>query len=516
MNKILCIIVCLLAISCENIPREALTTSLLHAKNKKLDAVSIKPKKDTSVVQKKIALPTTAFIKGKIDNPIATKNGENFSETAIVFEAENLLFATENYEIIPDKYGNFSLTISLTQAMLFRCVYNDQNLPIFLQIGDTLSLKFDSYPMLKTVRYRGNVSAENRFLQAFGRKFETENRKIEHLAQMKLARNVEQFKQYCEKVRQEEVYFLNNYWECQQLSPTFFELMANETNYRFANRISTYFFHKNEENDNGEDMYLAFASEKLTNLDENIYHSNQYLTFLDNHLRHLCLRTETMQEVKKQPISWVKQAYNFAKQQFSGQILHHALAILAVNMINTETSDLPEYYRDFTTSNNNNKLKTIVAKQYKKLENALSAPMPKGANLHIMKKKSSMTFHKLMQKYKGKVVYIDFWASWCKPCLMEMPSMQRVKQTFRNKDVVFLHLSSDSKKSKWKRAIRKHNVTGEHYLMNRNFHEDASRTLILTSLPRHVLIDKAGNIVAEHAKPPGDFSLIDDINELLK
>jgi len=516
MNKILCIIICLLSISCENVPREALTASFLHTRNKKLDIVPTLPKKETLTSQKKVEPPVSAFIKGKIDNPIATKDGEDFLETAVIFEAENLLFATEVYEVVPDKYGNFSLSIPLTQAMLFRCVYNEQFLPVFLQAGDTLTVKFDSYPMLKTARYRGKVADENRFLQSFAKRFETEEQKIEHLAQMKTARSVTQFERYCEKVRKEELNFLNMYWECQQFSPLFFDWVTNEINYRFANRISTYFFHKNEESDNGEDMYLAFAGEKLANLDENIYYSNQYLTFLDNHLRHLCFRKEKDKEVKTKPISWVKKAYNLAKQQFSGQILEHSLAVLAVNMMDAETSDFPSYYRDFTTSNKDGKLKTIVANQYERLEKALNAPMPKGAKLHIMKENDGLTFDKLVQKYKGKVIYIDFWASWCKPCLMEMPSMARLKQTYKQDDVVFLHLSSDSKKSKWKRNIRKHQITGEHYLMSKNFHQNASKALILTSLPRHVLIDKAGNIVAEHAKSPGDRSLTDDIDDLLK
>ena len=516
MNKILYVIVCLLSTSYEIFPLEELMASFLHTKKKNQNKTLVKPTIDTVAIEKPLKVATSALIKGKIDNPIATKDGESFLETAVVFEVENLLFATENYEAIPDKYGNFSLSIPLTQAMLFRCLYNEQSLPVFLQAGDTLSLKFDSYPMLKTARYKGKVADENRFLQAFEKHFETEEQKIEHSAQMKLARNVEQFERYCEKVKKEELHFLNNYWECHQFSPTFFDWVTNEIDYRFANRISTYFFHKNEENEDGEDIYLAFAGKKLTNLDENIYHSNQYLTFLDNHLRHLCLRKESNSELKTKPISWVKRAYNLAKQRFSGQVLEHALAVLAVNMIDNEASDLPEFYRDFTASNKDHKLKTIVANQYEKLEKALNAPMPKGAKLHIMKENDGLTFNKLMQKYKGKVIYIDFWASWCKPCLMEMPSMERLKQKYKKEDVVFLHFSSDSKKSKWKRSIRKYQITGEHYLMSKNFYENASQELILTSLPRHVLIDKAGNIVAEHAKSPGDRSLTDDIDELLK
>lgn len=47
-------------------------------------------------------------------------------------------------------------------------------------------------------------------------------------------------------------------------------------------------------------------------------------------------------------------------------------------------------------------------------------------------------------KYKGKTVFINFWATWCKPCLLEMPSIEKAQYLLRNEEIVFLIASDES------------------------------------------------------------------------
>lgn len=49
-----------------------------------------------------------------------------------------------------------------------------------------------------------------------------------------------------------------------------------------------------------------------------------------------------------------------------------------------------------------------------------------------------------LEKYKGKVVFINFWATWCKPCIREMPSIENAQNILLNEDIVFLLASDES------------------------------------------------------------------------
>lgn len=49
-----------------------------------------------------------------------------------------------------------------------------------------------------------------------------------------------------------------------------------------------------------------------------------------------------------------------------------------------------------------------------------------------------------LDKYKGKTIFINFWATWCKPCIQEMPSIEKMKTILKNEEVVFLMASSES------------------------------------------------------------------------
>jgi peroxiredoxin len=94
---------------------------------------------------------------------------------------------------------------------------------------------------------------------------------------------------------------------------------------------------------------------------------------------------------------------------------------------------------------------------------------------------------------RGKVVFINFWATWCAPCIAEMPSIQSLYERFENDpDVVFVMISVDSKKAKAKKFIDKKEFTFPVYYPN------ASRIPNVYSsdvIPTTYVIDKEGYIV---------------------
>jgi thiol-disulfide isomerase/thioredoxin len=120
-----------------------------------------------------------------------------------------------------------------------------------------------------------------------------------------------------------------------------------------------------------------------------------------------------------------------------------------------------------------------------------------------------------LSQLKGKVVYIDFWASWCGPCLAEMPSSKKLRESALAKEVTFVYISIDSREDKWKNAINAKDVKGIN-LISLNGNEDGlGDKYDFPYIPRYVLIDKKGNIADFDAKRPSDKGIEKDLQTLL-
>jgi len=106
-----------------------------------------------------------------------------------------------------------------------------------------------------------------------------------------------------------------------------------------------------------------------------------------------------------------------------------------------------------------------------------------------------------LQDFKNKVVYLDFWASWCGPCIQEMKASKPVKEHFKdNKDLVFLYISVDDKVEDWKKGMEKHEVKGVNLWAEKAWQDPVARAYNIQGIPKYYLIDGEGKF--HDANPP--------------
>ncbi|MGS4345292.1 TlpA family protein disulfide reductase [Myroides odoratus] len=96
-----------------------------------------------------------------------------------------------------------------------------------------------------------------------------------------------------------------------------------------------------------------------------------------------------------------------------------------------------------------------------------------------------------LSSLQGKVVFVNFWATWCPPCIKEMPSIQALKEKMKNKDVVFLLVDIDGNHEKAKAFMDKRKLNLPVYTPAAT----VSNTYLGTSIPTTVIFDKKGNMI---------------------
>lgn len=122
-------------------------------------------------------------------------------------------------------------------------------------------------------------------------------------------------------------------------------------------------------------------------------------------------------------------------------------------------------------------------------------PLAKADTLHHFTK---AIFHPNdITKWKGKVTYIDFWASWCTPCLTQLPSLEIMMKRFVNEEVAFLLINMDEDTIKWKHFLEEHPLQGIHlhYKNDALYHLNIAELLQIKHLPTGILIDQNGQIL---------------------
>ncbi|ANI88261.1 hypothetical protein A9P82_02445 [Arachidicoccus ginsenosidimutans] len=127
-------------------------------------------------------------------------------------------------------------------------------------------------------------------------------------------------------------------------------------------------------------------------------------------------------------------------------------------------------------------------------------------------KDTAGTEHRLSD-YRGKYVLVDFWASWCGPCLREMPNVVEAYKQFKSKNFQILGISLDggsgNAKEKWENAIEHEGMTWPQLSDLMGWNSTVAKQYMVTSIPMNFLINPEGKIIAKNLRG-------DDLKNALK
>lgn len=200
--------------------------------------------------------------------------------------------------------------------------------------------------------------------------------------------------------------------------------------------------------------------------------------------------------------------FDSVSTSFSGAARGYLLSRIMYNAsrkgLNIPKTYRKQYRRD-AMSKDYRKIIARVQKERKKIEEDSTA---RPNELIMADGKTKTKLEDVLQDHKGKYVVVDLWASWCRPCLDEMPHLNRLAKTFSPDKIVFLGISIDADLVGWRRGLRliPEGSVVQFLLLNQS-RTELYKQVQFTTIPRYLIYDQNGILINTDAPRPSEPEL---------
>ncbi len=149
-----------------------------------------------------------------------------------------------------------------------------------------------------------------------------------------------------------------------------------------------------------------------------------------------------------------------------------------------------------------------------KIPTVMKTEFPEAAlqDIVVTSEGDSVTIEKAFSNYKGQIVLLDLWATWCGDCIKNMPALKALHE--KNPDVTFVYLSMDKTEEAWKRGIEKYQIEGQHFYMGNNWKGNFGTGIDLNWIPRYMVLDQNGKIADYYSVKADDPKVQETIDHL--
>ena len=367
-------------------------------------------------------------------------------------KGESVIFSNQDtsYSTTTNEDGTFTISFNLDSATNLNFEHGVERTAMYVKPGDKIKLSIDTEEFDETIKYEG--SEESSFLA----KLYLLAEKNDFLGEVLYLSNVEEYK-------------------------AILDIFKNDVFEEFGTITDS-----------------SFIKEQIAGLDEM---SNMFI----DQQEKLADYTEDVRTYMWETRE-IGSEFNFYAamdslngEQFSNMIERYSAEFLALLSKVTDAEFIAEAKEKITKTRKNwLERKTAIDNMPKEGEPAIGFTYPDKDGEKIS-----------LSDFKGTLVYVDVWATWCGPCRAEIPSLQQLEADYHGKDITFMSVSVDTNKEAWLKMVKEKELGGTQ-LWAEGWSE-ITKSYAIFGIPRFMLFSAEGNIISTNAPRPSS----DEIRGLL-
>ena len=400
-------------------------------------------------------------------------------------------------EIIPVREdGSFNDTIKLDLGFY---LLNDGINTTYLSLepGDNINLTYYKNDHKNSLKINGKGAEKSQYLSAKNKILSTQvNTNLKSLLML----DEKDFKNKFDNIKST---LLDTLSSTLGLSNEFRVLEARNINYEILSRYTTYKrSHARMIKDPSFVVSDSFFNEmgKINfNSEKDFVFSSKYQFLTKSHFRKISMALAKRDSIPHY-LAWIQTIQTIPSELIRNKLLFDN----AVNEI-VYADNVEKFYNAHIGATTDEIVKSKITTIYNKL-NSLNPGHLSPTFINYENYNGGTTS---LDDFKGKHVYIDVWATWCAPCITEIPYQKKIERKYSDKNIAFVSISVDINRNreKWKMTIDKNQLGGTQLIADQAMNSDFIKQYLINGIPRYILIDPQGKIINSDAPRPSDPNL---------
>lgn len=392
--------------------------------------------------------------------------------------------------------GKANLQLDLVENQIIKIIYQDTPFDLFLEPGDDLKVNFDGTNVTGTLNFEGKGDGNNRFLRDFQR-FYSSNKQVKYekgnlpvfigeiVNQKAKSYDTNTYFRLLNQDRDKQMEMLLAPHYKAHLSADFFNYMNRHISYNFETNKLAYFLANQDRLKPAQIQSDWITYQLLSSVDMNEDKAVDHPTFhnlLNAFVQYLYLENPYDLD------DYGPAFYGFINKNIQGKPKYFQLARLMINQYRIgQSPDLAQ--RKFPSFEQGNPYK-VYTENIKSIfgHDLIFTPNESAPDFFGVNTKGAAVS---LYNYRGKVVYMSFWASWCHPCLKGFQKTEHIRKELEAKGVILLNINMDDNQQAWRQTMARVNMPGINVFVDDL--PKVKRLYNITSLPLYHILDKNGN-----------------------